>query len=220
MKKMEMNLVAFPRYHFLSLCQAPLFLESDNDILYLTERQLWMKENFLSDLKSDQYGKYWGTNIIYRGDINKLITVKQVTDGFVHQIFRKTRDSDTIIPRSVANLCEEYHGDWKEKEDSDLVYWIPDQIKEGFVNEPLNGTEISGTLIANTTAVSGVFRKISDQFSDLYHRKDMFHLYTENELQQLQEAHTNLMDFMVEMQENNRRPAYFDSDSEDEYESE
>merc|ERR1712026_358711 len=52
-----------------------------------------------------------------------------------------------------------------------FVSWIPNNIKSAIINVPPEGTEMSATFVANTTAIKGVFQRISAQFAKMYKRK-------------------------------------------------
>merc|ERR1712157_656362 len=63
------------------------------------------------------------------------------------------------------------------KMQDDFVSWIPNNIKSSIITVPPEGTAMSGTFVANTTAIKGVFQRISAQFAKMYKRKAFLHWY-------------------------------------------
>merc|ERR1712216_23811 len=59
----------------------------------------------------------------------------------------------------------------QQKMADDFVSWIPNNIKSSLIEVPPEGSAISGTFVANTTAIKGVFQRISAQFAKMYKRK-------------------------------------------------
>ncbi|CAG9538508.1 unnamed protein product [Cercopithifilaria johnstoni] len=55
---------------------------------------------------------------------------------------------------------------------------LPDNIKLDTCEIPARGTTISGTLVANTTAIREVFARIEGQFETMFRRRAFFHWYT------------------------------------------
>ena len=72
LRKLGTNLVPFPRLHFLSISQAPLFCEQDaNHVKISLEEicsQMWSSRNCLASMKPED-GKYLSASCGFRGNI-------------------------------------------------------------------------------------------------------------------------------------------------------
>jgi len=85
----------------------------------------------------------------------------------------------------------------------DFVTWIPNNIKSAIINVPPQDTEMSATFVANTTAIKGVFQRISAQFAKMYKRKAFLHWYKGEGMDEMefQEADKNVRDLITEYQD-------------------
>merc|ERR1712117_754057 len=85
----------------------------------------------------------------------------------------------------------------------DFVTWIPNNIKSAIITVPPEGTEMSSTFVANTTAIKGVFQRISAQFAKMYKRKPFLHWYKGEGMDEMefQEADKNVRDLITEYQD-------------------
>merc|ERR1711997_965636 len=85
----------------------------------------------------------------------------------------------------------------------DFVSWIPNNIKSAIINVPPEGTDMSATFVANTTAIKGVFQRISAQFAKMYKRKAFLHWYKGEGMDEMefQEADKNVRDLITEYQD-------------------
>merc|ERR1712203_289544 len=97
----------------------------------------------------------------------------------------------------------------------DFVSWIPNNIKSALIAVPPEGSDISGTFVANTTAIKGVFQRISAQFAKMYKRKAFLHWYKGEGMDEMefQEADKNVRDLITEYQD--KQDAVVDLDEED-----
>merc|ERR1712241_1382892 len=100
----------------------------------------------------------------------------------------------------------------------DFVSWIPNNIKSAIINVPPQDTEMSATFVANTTAIKGVFQRISAQFSKMYRRKAFLHWYKGEGMDEMefQEADKNVRDLITEYQD--KQDAVVDLDGDDDEE--
>merc|ERR1712019_306447 len=91
----------------------------------------------------------------------------------------------------------------QQKMADDFVTWIPNNIKSSLIEVPPEGSDISGTFVANTTAIKGVFQRISAQFSKMYRRKAFLHWYKGEGMDEMefQEADKNVRDLITEYQD-------------------
>ena len=60
---------------------------------------------------------------------------------------------------------------------NDFVTWIPYNIKSSIVTVPPQDTPMSGTFVANNTALESVFQRIGAQFAKLDNREAFLHWY-------------------------------------------
>merc|ERR1712173_28280 len=104
----------------------------------------------------------------------------------------------------------------QQKMADDFVSWIPNNIKSSIIAVPPEGVGMSGTFVANTTAIKGVFQRISAQFAKMYKRKAFLHWYKGEGMDEMefQEADKNVRDLITEYQD--KQDAVVDLDDEEE----
>merc|ERR1711951_130070 len=176
MGKMGTNLVPFPRLHFFLLAQAPLFAEGQSLKTKLTVQELTDQMWSSRNFLANvksEDGKYLTASCGYRG------------------ADIKTQEVDDEISKIQAKMTD------------DFVTWIPNNIKSGIISVPPEGTAMSGTFVANTTAIKGVFQRISAQFAKMYKRKAFLHWYKGEGMDEMefQEADKNVRDLITEYQD-------------------
>merc|ERR1712201_5275 len=88
----------------------------------------------------------------------------------------------------------------------DFVSWIPNNIKSSIITVPPEGTEMSGTFVANTTAIKGVFQ-----------RKAFLHWYKGEGMDEMefQEADKNVRDLITEYQDKQDAVVDLDGDGDE-----
>ena len=103
------------------------------------------------------------------------------------------------------------------KMQDDFVAWIPNNIKSSIINVPPQGTMMSGTFVANTTAIKGVFQRISAQFAKMYKRKAFLHWYKGEGMDEMefQEADKNVRDLITEYQDKQDAVVNLDGDGDE-----
>ena len=101
--------------------------------------------------------------------------------------------------------------------EEDFVNWIPSNIKSSLISVAPDGVPMSGTFVANTTAIQEVFRRISTQFAKLYKRKAFLHWYKGEGMDEMefQEADKNLKDLCTEYQDKQDAVAENEDDEDD-----
>lgn len=57
--------------------------------------------------------------------------------------------------------------------------WLPDNVKTACYDVPSRGLQISGTVVANTTAVADVFDAMGGRYAATLAKKSFLHLYTD-----------------------------------------
>merc|ERR1711933_625895 len=106
----------------------------------------------------------------------------------------------------------------QQKMSDDFVSWIPNNIKSSLISIPPEGSAMSGTFVTNTTAIKGVFQRISAQFAKMYKRKAFLHWYKGEGTDEMefQEADKNVRDLITEYQD--KQDAVVDLEDDDEEE--
>ena len=192
LRRMGVNLVPFPRLHFFLLAQAPLFAPGQGHKERPTVQEL-----------TDQVW-HW------EGSLSKVCTL----DGKYLTVCQTYRGN--VATPEVDDEASKLHA----KLQDDFVSWIPNNIKTSIISVAPEGTRMSETLIANTTAIKGVFQRISAQFAKLYKRKQFLHWYEAEGMDemQFQEADRNVRDLITEFQD--KQDAVVDLDDWDDEEDE
>merc|ERR1712217_640385 len=105
----------------------------------------------------------------------------------------------------------------QQKMADDFVTWIPNNIKSSIITIPPEGTDMSATFVANTTAIKGVFQRISTQFAKMYKRKAFLHWYKGEGMDEMefQEADKNVRDLITEYQDKQDAVVDLEDDDED-----
>jgi len=196
LRKLGVNLVPFPRLHFFLVSQAPILNKEASSKLKITVQELTKQafgaRNFYSNVKPDD-GKYLAASFQFRGDMN-------------------TEKVDAQMTKLNSEHTE------------DFVEWIPNNIKNGIVTSgqtnPHNPKEAinSCTLVANTTALKGIFQRLATQFGAMYRRKAFLHWYKGEGMDEMefQEADKNVRDLITEYQD--KQDAVFEDEEEDDEE--
>merc|ERR1712027_75825 len=99
---------------------------------------------------------------------------------------------------------------------------IPNNIKSAIITVPPEGTSMSATFVANTTAIKGVFQRISAQFAKMYKRKAFLHWYKGEGMDEMefQEADKNVRDLITEYQDKQDAVVDLEEDDDDEEDEE
>jgi len=193
LRKMGTNLVPFPRLHFFLLAQSPLFAPGQGAKVKLTVQEL-----------TDQMWSSRNFLSNVKAEDGKYLTASCGYRGAI-----ATNEVDDEIAKIQAKMAD------------DFVSWIPNNIKSAIINVPPEGTEMSATFVANTTAIKGVFQRISAQFAKMYKRKAFLHWYKGEGMDEMefQEADKNVRDLITEYQD--KQDAVVDlEDAEDDEEDE
>merc|ERR1712150_231686 len=198
LRKLGVNLVPFPRLHFFLVSQAPILNKEAAAKVSVTVQELtkqaYGSRNFYSNVKPDD-GKFLAASFNFRGSM----TTQTVDDNM------KTLNTDN---------------------DEDFVEWIPNNIKSGIVTAgQINPHEDkvainSCTLVANTTALKGIFQRLATQFGAMYRRKAFLHWYKGEGMDEMefQEADKNVRDLITEYQD--KQDAVVDLDGDEDEDSE
>jgi len=192
LRKLGVNLVPFPRLHFFLCSYAPLTAEenaahSQMTVASVTEQAVSAR-NFYCNIKPDD-GKVLATSFMFRGG-SQFVQSKKVDE-------------------TMKNV-QEGKGNLK----IDFVDWIPNNIKSGICRVSGDDT-MSCTLIANTTALKGIFQRLATQFGAMYRRKAFLHWYKGEGMDEMefQEADKNVRDLITEYQD--KQDATYEDEEED-----
>jgi tubulin beta len=185
LRKMGVNLVPFPRLHFFLIAQAPLF-SPDN----VTKVKLNVKE------LNDQCWSARNFLANVRPEDGKYLAASLVFRGNL-----QTEEVDDQMAQTQSKLADSF------------VNWIPNNIKSTIVKVPPPDVEMSGTFVANTTALKGIFQRIATQFAKMYKRKAFLHWYSGEGMDEMefQEADKNVRDLVTEYQD--KEDAVVDADN-------
>jgi len=188
LRKMGTNLVPFPRLHFFLLAQSPLFAPGQGDKVKLTVQEL-----------TDQMWSSRNFLSNVKAEDGKYLTASCGYRGAM-----ATSEVDDEIAKIQAKMAD------------DFVSWIPNNIKSAIITVPPEGCEMSATFVANTTAIKGVFQRISAQFAKMYKRKAFLHWYKGEGMDEMefQEADKNVRDLITEYQD--KQDAVVDLEDEEE----
>merc|ERR1712141_341408 len=194
LRKMGVNLVPFPRLHFFLLAQAPLFAPGQGDKVKLTVQEL-----------TDQIWSSRNFLSNVKSEDGKYLTASCAYRGNI-----ATNEIDDEVAKIQQKMAD------------DFVTWIPNNIKSPLIEVPPEGSEISGTFVANTTAIKGVFQRISAQFAKMYKRKAFLHWYKGEGMDEMefQEADKNVRDLITEYQDKQDAVVDLDGDEDDDEDDE
>lgn len=227
----------FPRLHFFTCSQAPLFTAGSGKYIRLNTQelteQLWSRENALSSVNY-KHGRFLANSFIYR---SHGMNSDLVVNGYIRKCMT---DEYSRLPMDVIDLFHKYSSGFRgcglsteevereismlqQKYKDDFVEWIPDNVKCSLVGVGPKDTSMSGTMIANTTALKSVFLRMSDKFRNMYKRHAFLHWYKGEGMDSMefQEAARNVLDLCTEYQDKQDAVAHLEADgNEDQIESE
>jgi tubulin beta len=149
LRKMGVNLVPFPRLHFFTIAHSPLFAKGEEEKVKVTVAEL-----------TDQM---WSARNFLAGV--KPEDGKYLAASCAYRGNLATQEVDDEVAKVQQKMAD------------DFVTWIPNNIKTSIIVVPPKDLAMSGTFVANTTAVKSVFQRISAQFSKMYNRKEFLNWY-------------------------------------------
>ncbi|KZT38830.1 beta-tubulin 2 [Sistotremastrum suecicum HHB10207 ss-3] len=190
LRKMGMNLIPFPRLHFLMPSYAP-FQSSQSrqyqsyNVAELTA-SLFDRKNLLVDV-DPRSGRYLTATTIFRGRVSS-----REAEHSVEQL--QTKNSNLFVD------C------------TDILPLTPNSLK------PIHCQKISATGLSNSTSIQDLFKRSLSQFSAMHKRKAFMHWYTAEGMDELEfnEAESNAQDLIAEYQQYQEAVAGDDEEYEDE----
>uniref|UniRef100_A0A914MJ26 GRIP domain-containing protein n=1 Tax=Meloidogyne incognita TaxID=6306 RepID=A0A914MJ26_MELIC len=175
LRKLSVNMVPFPRLHFLMPGFAPLAAKGSvafqaQNVAELT-KQMFDAKNMMAAC-DPRHGRYLTVAAIFRGHIS----MREVDDQMM----------------SVQNKNPSY-----------FVDWIPNNVKTAVCDIPPRGLKMSATFICNSTAIQELFKRISEQFTAMFRRKAFLHWYTGEGMDEMEftDAESSINDLISEYQQ-------------------
>jgi len=189
-RKMLVNLVSFPRLHFLNVSQAPLMTPKNSDRTRLTYRE------------------------VVRGASDPHQAFATLQDSKVLAacyIFRENNIKEYAVEKELA--------DYNNKCEDRFVEWIPSNLQTALISHATNYSPLSCTAISNDCGVRSVFERLVGQFTRFFNKKAYLHAYKEEGMDEMEflEAVNNMKDLVTEYQD--RVDAVFEPTSDMEFES-
>lgn len=175
LRKLAVNLVPFPRLHFLTIGFAPLTSRANQaykstTVAELTQQQFDAKNMMCA--ADPRHGVYLTCACMFRGKI----TTKEVDEQMLN----------------VVNKNSSY-----------FVEWIPNNVKASICDIPPAGLKMSTTFLGNTTSIQEIWSRLSGQFHAMFAKKAFLHWYTGEGMDEMEftEAESNLNDLIAEYQQ-------------------
>lgn len=102
-----------------------------------------------------------------------------------------------------SSVCENSLAAMKQKNSGFFVEWIPDSLFSSICQVPSAEHPVSGILLANTTSVQNIFKRIDSQFEPMMKRRAFAHHYIQQGLDwsEMSEARMNMLDLINEYQQ-------------------
>jgi len=175
LRKLGLNLVPFPRLHFLIPSYAPFYNPADKAFIRMSVADLTQavfdRKNLLVAC-DPRFGRYLTAATIFRGQI-----------------------SSREVEHTVAEL--------QRKNSAQFVEWIPDNVSVTLCTVPPVGQTQAATCLANSTAVQELFKRTLTQFTAMYKRSAFLHWYTGEGMDTMEfsEAESNAQDLISEYQQ-------------------
>ncbi|KAJ3207316.1 hypothetical protein HK099_000302 [Clydaea vesicula] len=109
----------------------------------------------------------------------------------------------------------------QNKNSSNFVEWIPNNIKTAVCDIAPKGMTRSATFIGNTTSIQELFKRIHNQYTAMFKRKAFVHWYTGEGMEPMEftEAESNMCDLISEYQQYQDATVDLNVDGEEEEES-
>ncbi|KAH7912826.1 beta-tubulin 2 [Hygrophoropsis aurantiaca] len=175
LRKLAMNLIPFPRLHFLMPSFAPFYDPKAQHFQKLSVPELtsslFDKRNLLVAC-DPRFGRYLTAATIFRGKVSS-----NEVETSVYQLQRKN-----------SNL---------------FVEWIPDNVSVSLCSVPPVGQSQAAVALANSTCMQELFKRNLHQFSLMFKRRAFLHWYTGEgmDMMEFSEAESNTQDLISEYQQ-------------------
>uniref|UniRef100_A0A0R3UL43 Tubulin beta chain n=1 Tax=Mesocestoides corti TaxID=53468 RepID=A0A0R3UL43_MESCO len=181
LRKLSVNLVPFPRIHFVAPSFVPLSSRDNQPYKAITVPNLVQQmfdAKVLMAACNPLAGRYLTCSAIFRGRL------------------------------SVAEV-EEMMLNTQDKNSNYFVEWIPNNCQTAVCDIPPRGMKMCSTFMGNNTAIQAVFSRIQKAFSAMFKRKAYIHWYTGEGMDESEFTSTegNVLDLISEYQQYQEAPA-------------
>ncbi|PPQ74603.1 hypothetical protein CVT24_004192 [Panaeolus cyanescens] len=170
LRKLGMNLIPFPRLHFLMPSYAPFYDPNakqyeKNSVPELT-KALFDRKNLLVAC-DPRFGRYLTAATIFRGSIS-------------------SREAEVAVREMQTRNSQHF------------VEWIPDNVSVSLVSVPPVGQTQAATALLNSTSIQELFKRNMTSFSAMFKRRAFLHWYTGEgmDIMEFTEAESNTHDLM------------------------
>nr|CDS30095.1 tubulin beta 1 chain [Hymenolepis microstoma] len=175
LRKLTVNLVPFPRIHFVAPSFVPLASRDNRAYKSLTVPELVQQmfdAKLLMAACNPIHGRYLTCAAVFRG---------RLSPAEVEEMMMSTQD----------------------KNSQNFVEWIPNNCQTAMCDIPPRGMKMSATFMGNTTALNEVFDRIQRPFAAMYSRKAYLHWYTGEgmEEEEFKSTESNVLDLISEYQQ-------------------
>ncbi|KAL0058443.1 Tubulin beta-2 chain, partial [Marasmius tenuissimus] len=197
LRKLAMNLIPFPRLHFLMPSYAPI---------YDPKAQVYQGSS-IPELTAALFDR---KNLLVACDPRfgcvELVLVFPSDGLTIPPSLRASRylTAATIFRGNIASREAEYAvHDLQSKNSQHFVEWIPDNVSVSLVSVPPVGQKQAAIGLANSTSIQEVFQRSLDVFSAMYKRRAFLHWYTGEGMDPMEfsEAESNTQDLIAEYQQ-------------------
>ncbi|NXD32511.1 TBB2 protein, partial [Spelaeornis formosus] len=172
LRKLAVNMVPFPRLHFFTAGYAPLVSTASK--------------------------QYTGTNVhdLTAAIFQKKSLLAAIDPNMGKYLTVSVAYRGKLSMRDLENAVWEF----QNKNSAHFVPWIPNSSLTTLCTVPPVGQTSAATLVANTTAISEVFKRSHGQFRQLFKRRAFTHWYTGEGMDEMEftEAESNLADLCNE----------------------
>ncbi|KAL5993908.1 Tubulin beta-1 chain [Asimina triloba] len=175
LRKLEVNLIPFPRLHFFMVGFAPFTSHGSQQYRAHTvpelTQQMWDAKNMMC-AADPRHGRYLTASAMFRGKMS----TKEVDEQMIN----------------VQNKNSSY-----------FVEWIPKNVKSTVCDIPPTGLKMAATFIGKSTSIQEMFHRVSEQFTAMFRRKAFLHWYTGEGMDEMvfTEAESNMNDLVSEYQQ-------------------
>ncbi|KAJ7583604.1 beta-tubulin 2 [Mycena floridula] len=175
LRKLCVNLVPFPRLHFLMPSYSPLYDPKSTGFNRAGVPEmlssLFDRRNLLVACHPE-HGRYLTCAVVFMGN----------------------------VPSQDAEMAVR---DLQEKRKSQFVEWIPDNISVSLISRAPIGLNKAAVALGNSTAIQEMFKRTLDGFSAMFKRGAFLHWYTGEGMDPMEftEAENNARDLIAEYQQ-------------------
>jgi len=191
LRKLGLNLVPFPRLHFLMPSYGPFHAMGSTDYqshnVNELVQSLFDRKNLLVAC-DPRFGKFLTAATIFRGPISSR-EVEQAVGAL------QTRNSELFVE------------------------WIPDNVSIALCSVPPVGQKQAAVCLGNSTAIQEVWKRSLEQFTAMHRRKAFMHWYIGEGMDEMEfsEAENNTLDLVAEYQQYQEATAEDVEDEEGQY---